>query len=40
MVLAADVAKAGPKYIGTKYETMDCQAFVEQCMKDCGITKD
>ena len=40
MVLASDVANAGYKYLGTKYETMDCQAFVERCMKDCGINKD
>ena len=31
---------AGDKYIGRSYEEMDCQAFVERCMKDCGLRED
>ena len=31
---------AGDKYIGRSYDEMDCQAFVEQCMKDCGLRED
>lgn len=40
MVKAKDVAEAGFKYIGTPYSQMDCQAFVEKCLSDCGIKKD
>lgn len=36
MVSADKLAQAGFKYIGTPYSTMDCQAFVERCLKDCG----
>ena len=39
MINAAEVAKSGCKYLGTPYNKMDCQAFVEQCLKDCGINK-
>ena len=28
---------AGDKYLGRPYSEMDCQAFVERCMKDCGL---
>ena len=28
---------AGDKYLGRPYSEMDCQAFVEKCMKDVGI---
>lgn len=28
---------AGDKYIGRPYSEMDCQAFVERCMKDTGL---
>ena len=31
---------AGDKYIGRSYEEMDCQAFVEKCMADCGLRMD
>ena len=31
---------AGDKYIGRAYSEMDCQAFVEQCMSDCGLRED
>ena len=27
------------KYSGTKYEELDCQGFVEQVLKDCGVRK-
>lgn len=30
----------GDKYIGTSYETMDCQKFYEQMLRDVGIIKD
>lgn len=39
MVKGTDLAKAGCKYLGVSYETMDCQAFVEKCLKDCGLTR-
>ena len=26
-------------YLGTPYSEMDCQAFVEQCLRDCGMNK-
>ncbi len=31
---------AGDKYLGVPYSEMDCQAFVERCMRDCGLNKD
>lgn len=31
---------AGDKYLGRSYEEMDCQAFVEKCMSDCGLRMD
>lgn len=31
---------AGDKYIGTSYEKLDCQAFVEKCMSEVGLYKD
>lgn len=37
---AAELAQAGRKYLGTPYETMDCQAFVEACLKDIGLPVD
>lgn len=36
MIKAGDLGRAGCKYLGTPYSTMDCQAFVEKCLKDCG----
>lgn len=39
MVTGADLAKAGCKYLGTPYSTMDCQAFIEKVLADCGIHK-
>lgn len=40
MVSAQDVAKAGCKYLGQSYDAMDCQAFIEKCLADCGIHRD
>lgn len=40
MIDAGKFADAGIKYLGTPYEKMDCQAFVEQCMQDCGLRMD
>ena len=31
---------AGDKYLGRSYQEMDCQAFVEKCMADCGLRMD
>lgn len=40
MATGTELAGAGFKYIGTPYSEMDCQAFVERCLADCGIRKD
>lgn len=40
MVDGAAIGNAGFKYLGTPYSTMDCQAFVECCLYDCGLVKD
>ena len=40
MATGEELAKIGFKYIGVSYSTMDCQAFVEKCLSDCGIRKD
>ena len=37
MATGKDLIRAGPGYLGTPYSQMDCQAFVEACLKDCGI---
>lgn len=39
-VSAEQFAQVGFNYLGTSYKTMDCQAFVERCMADCGLKKD
>lgn len=39
MVDGDKLGSVGFKYIGTPYTTMDCQAFVEQCLRDCGCNK-
>ena len=36
---AKELAQAGFHYIGAPYSTMDCQAFVEHCMKDVGVSR-
>lgn len=40
MVNGQDLAKAGCKYLGTPYSVIDCQAFVERCLRDCGNRTD
>jgi hypothetical protein len=39
MVDGNKLGDVGFKYIGTPYSTMDCQAFVEKCLSDCGMYK-
>ena len=39
MSIAESVAKAGCPYLGTPYSRLDCQAFVERVLADCGIRK-
>ena len=39
LVHGKDISDAGFKYLGTPYSDMDCQAFIEQCLSDCGIKK-
>lgn len=39
MVDGNKLGEAGFKYLGTPYSTMDCQAFVERCLLDCGLNK-
>ena len=40
MVNGKELAQTGFKYLGRSYEEMDCQAFVERCLKDCGNNTD
>lgn len=40
MVEGNALGDAGFKYLGTPYSQMDCQAFVEKCLSDCGCKKD
>lgn len=40
MIDAGKFADAGIKYLGTPYEKMDCQAFIEKCLQDCGLRMD
>lgn len=40
MVNGKELAQAGFNYLGRSYEEMDCQAFVERCLKDCGNSTD
>ena len=40
MVDAKKLGPTGCRYMGTPYETMDCQAFWERTLKDCGIKMD
>ena len=36
MVDGNKLGEVGFNYIGTPYDEMDCQAFVERCLRDCG----
>ena len=40
MVDAKELARAGCKYLGTPYTTMDCQKFWEKMLADCGLKMD
>jgi hypothetical protein len=40
MVNGNRLGEVGFQYLGVSYSTMDCQAFVERCLKDCGCNKD
>ena len=40
MIDGEKLGDVGFKYLGVPYSQMDCQAFVERCVKDCGINKD
>ena len=39
MVKAQAVVDNAPKYLGTPYNKMDCQAYVEAVLRDAGINK-
>ena len=39
MVDGNKLGEVGFKYLGVPYSQMDCQAFVEQCLRDCGLDK-
>ena len=39
MVDGNKLGDVGFKYIGIPYSTMDCQAFWEKCLSDCGFYK-
>lgn len=39
MVDGNKLGEVGFKYLGVSYSQMDCQAFVEQCLRDCGYDK-
>lgn len=38
MISAEEISRAGFKYLGRSYKEMDCQSFVEICMRDCGLS--
>lgn len=37
--LASAMCDAALKYLGIAYSVMDCQAFVEKCMSDAGVSR-
>ena len=39
MIDGEKLGDVGFKYLGTPYSQMDCQAFVEKCLEDCGLYK-
>lgn len=40
MASAKDFSEAGFQFLGRSYEEMDCQRFVELCLRSVGIIKD
>jgi hypothetical protein len=40
MVDGNKLGDVGFQYLGVPYSQMDCQAFVEKCLSDCGLKKD
>ena len=40
MIDGNKLGDVGFEYLGVPYSQMDCQAFVEQCLRDCGLKKD
>lgn len=40
MIDGNKLGDVGFQYLGIPYSEMDCQAFVEKCLSDCGIKKD
>lgn len=40
MVDGNRLGDVGFQYLGVPYSQMDCQAFVEQCLRDCGLRMD
>ena len=39
MKSANDLIRSAPNYLGVPYSHLDCQAFVERCLRDIGIDK-
>lgn len=39
MPRANELLRVAPKYLGVPYSKMDCQAFVEKCLSDIGISE-
>lgn len=39
MIDGNKLGSVGFRYIGVPYSEMDCQAFVEKCLSDCGMYK-
>lgn len=37
---AAELSRAGCRYLGTPYGTLDCQKFWEKVLADCGVSMD
>ena len=37
MINGKELGETGFKYLGVPYSKMDCQAFAEQCLRDCGL---
>lgn len=40
MIEGNKLGDVGFQYLGVPYSQMDCQAFVEKCLADCGLRKD